>query len=161
RIDTDAKVVQTLCDASAPRGGTWGSDGTILFAPIRDSTIYQIPANGGAPTPATELNTSRGEFSHRWPVFLADGKHILFFVPSDQEPESSGIYAGSLGSKDRHAVVRTAVGPAFVAGGAILYMRGEAIMAQPFDKRKLATVGEPVPLPDRVRLNPMISGALF
>jgi hypothetical protein len=134
--------------------------GVILFAP-QTTAIYQIPANGGTARQVTELNATRGEQSHRWPVFLADGKHFLFFVRSERHPEIAGIYAGSLDSKDYHLVVKATMGLAFEAHGTFVYVRDGAVVTQRFDETKLTTVGDPVALPDRVAFNPNNSSALF
>jgi hypothetical protein len=98
---------------------------------------------------------------HRWPVFLADGKHFLFFIRSEQHPEIAGIYAGSLESKDYHLVVKATMGHAFEAHGTLVYVRDGAVVTQRFDEKKLTTVGDPVTLPDRVAFNPINSSALF
>ena len=161
RIDIEGNLVQVLCDTPIPRGGTWSHDGVILFTPSTSKAIYQIPANGGTPRQVTELNVTRGEQSHRWPVFLADGKHFLFFVRSEQQPEIAGIYAGSLDSKDYHLVVKGTMGHAFEAHGALVYVRDGAVFAQRFDEEKLATAGEPVALPDRVAFNPENTSVLL
>jgi Tol biopolymer transport system component len=160
RIDIEGNLVQVLCDVQVPRGGTWNQDGVILFAP-QTTAIYQIPANGGTARQATELNATRGEQSHRWPVFLADGKHFLFFVRSEHHPEVAGIYAGSLDSKDHHLVVKATMGHAFEAHETLVYVRDGAVVTQRFDEEKLTTVGEPVTLPDRVAFNPINASALF
>jgi DNA-binding winged helix-turn-helix (wHTH) protein len=160
RIDSDGNSLQTLCDAPAGRGGAWSLDGIILFATAR-SPLYEIPAKGGTPRQVTKLNTARGEMSHLWPVFLADGRRFLFFVRSELNPEINGIYAGSLDTQDYHMVVRTFQGPAFEARGTILYVRDGAVVAQPFDERKLVATGEPTVLPDRVGLALNTSRALF
>ena len=39
----------TLCDAPTGRGGSWGADGTIVFAPSPPSGLQRIPASGGEP----------------------------------------------------------------------------------------------------------------
>jgi len=151
RIDPDGTGLQVLCDASAARGGAWGSTGIILFAPTEASTLYQIPANGGTPKQVTTLNTGRGESSHRWPIFLPDGRHFLFFVRNIPNLDITGIYAGSLDSQDYHMVVRTgAWEQAFETSGTILYSSDGAVVAQPFDERRLVTTGEPTVLPERV-----------
>src|ERR1019366_1051108 len=36
-----------VCDAALGRGGTWNSDGTILFAPTFESSLFQVPSSGG------------------------------------------------------------------------------------------------------------------
>jgi eukaryotic-like serine/threonine-protein kinase len=163
RIDSNGSGLQVLCDGlpGAGRGGAWSPEGIILFTPSMISALYEIPANGGTPRQITNLNTSRGEAIHSRPVFLADGKHFLFFVRSNINPEITGVYAGSLDSKDYHMVVRTSLGPAFEAGGTILYVRDGAVVAQPFDERKLVTTGEPTVLPDRVGTSIIFAHALF
>ncbi len=161
RIDIEGNFVQVLCDTPIPRGGTWSQDGVILFAPSTSRAIYQIPANGGTPKQVTELNAPRGEQSHRWPVFLPDGKRFLFFVRSEQHPEIAGIYAGSLDSKDYHLVVKATMGHAFEAHGTLVYVRDGAVFTQRFDEAKLTTVGDPVALPDRVAFNPENTSVLF
>jgi DNA-binding winged helix-turn-helix (wHTH) protein/Tol biopolymer transport system component len=162
RIDSDGSGLQILCDAAGGgRGGAWSSGGIIIFTPSLDSPLYEIPANGSTPKQITHLNTDRGETSHRWPVFLADGRNFLFFVRSNFNPEIIGVYAGSLNSQNYHMVVRTALGPAFEAGGTMLYVRDGVLLAQTFDERKLVTTGEPTVLQDRVGFNPRITRALF
>jgi serine/threonine protein kinase/Tol biopolymer transport system component len=161
RIDIEGNFVQVLSDSPIPRGGTWSQDGVILFAPSTSRAIYQIPANGGTPKQVTELNAPRGEQSHRWPVFLPDGKHFLFFIRSEQHPEIAGIYAGSLDSNDYHLVVKATMGHAFEAHGTLVYVRDGAVFTQRFDEEKLTTIGEPVALPDRVAFNPENTSVLF
>jgi len=153
RIDSDGSGLQVLCDAVRAKGGAWSPGGIILFTPLGESGLYQIPANGGIPRQVTQLNTGRGEQSHRYPTFLPDGRHFLFMVRSNpnSNPEINGIYAGSLDSQDYHMVVRTTFGSAFEASGTILYLRDDrSVVAQPFDERKLVITGEPTVLPDRV-----------
>jgi eukaryotic-like serine/threonine-protein kinase len=160
RISADGSALQTLCDATPGRGGAWNADGVILFTPAPASALYQVSANGGTPRAATELDRNHLEYTHRWPKFLPDGRHFLFFV-RDFQPERSGIYVGTLDSKEIHLVVKTTFGAAFVANGTILYVQNETLFAQAFDIRKLTTTGEPVPLPERVAVNPGSSAALF
>jgi serine/threonine protein kinase/Tol biopolymer transport system component len=161
RIDLEGDLIQVLADVPIPRGGSWSLDGTILFTPTQYSALYQIPASGGTPRLVTELNAMRGEQSHRWPVFLADGKHFIFFVRNPQRPELSGIYAGSLDSKEYHFVVNASFGPAFSVAERIVYVRNGVLITQGFDERKLVVSGDPVPLQDHVAVQPLSTGALF
>ena len=159
RIAADGTSLQSLCEVARGRGGTWSADGTILFTPSTASALYEISANGGTPNQVTKLNRNLGESSHRWPIFLADGRHFLFFVRSYQT-ELSGIYVGALGSKEYHQLIKTPFGAAF-AGERILFVRNETLFAQRFDPKKLSTVGEPIPLPERVAVNPGNAAALL
>ena len=70
-----------LCDAPDGRGGTWSPSGTIVFSPnLIFEGLAKVSADGGAVEPVTLLDLNRGENSHRWPVFLPDGVHVLFHV---------------------------------------------------------------------------------
>src|SRR5215475_10340179 len=70
RIDLPAGPVRRICQLSgarAPRdggGASWGSDGTIVFAPRYGERIYRVPATGGQPEPVTTVDRARGEQAH-------------------------------------------------------------------------------------------------
>ena len=160
RIDVHGNSTQTLCDASRGRGGAWGADDIILFTPTATDPLYEISARGGAPKRFTELNRNRLENSHRWPVFLPDGRRFLYFIRSNQA-EASGIYSGSLDSQEKHMVIQAVYGPARLSGEHLLYMRGESLVVQEFDDGKLVLKGEAIQLPDHVYLNPGTSNALL
>jgi len=66
----------TVSDAVNPRGGSWGSQGMMVFAPSGISVLQQVSDGGGTPQPLTRLE--KGEVSHRWPEFLPGGKELLF-----------------------------------------------------------------------------------
>lgn len=40
---------QVLCDAPDGRGGSWNSEGTILFPPYFSGPLYRISTGGGTP----------------------------------------------------------------------------------------------------------------
>ena len=54
--------------------------GVIVFAPNTQSGLSQLPAAGGEPRPLTTPNAKARELSHRWPQFLPDGRHFIYFV---------------------------------------------------------------------------------
>ena len=71
-----------------PRGASWGEDGTIVYAPQNFKGLMRVPAAGrNPPAPATELDKSQGETSHRWPFFLPGGKRFLYMARSP-DPKS-------------------------------------------------------------------------
>ncbi|HKW24466.1 MAG TPA: protein kinase [Terriglobales bacterium] len=151
KIDADGGPPQTLCDAPIGRGGTWNSRGTIIFAPTTTTALSTVPESGGAPREVTELATSDSENSHRWPYFLPDGKHFLYFVRSDSA-ENSGIFVGALGSKERRLILHNAW-PGIYANGYLLFLRDDTLMAQPFDTSKLTIIGNSVPLAEHLTAN--------
>ena len=97
RVSLDGGVpVRIARVAGEPKGGTWGRDGTIVFAPAQiENALWRVPASGGTPEPASMLAGADGDNSHRWPVFLPDGVHFVYFVRS-QIAERRGVYVGRL-----------------------------------------------------------------
>jgi len=90
RIDVAGGPAVTLAEVHGERGATWGSDGTILFAPdYGKSGLRRVSAEGGPLTAITQVDSARGEDSHRWPFLLPDGRHVLFFVSSTRTPFGS------------------------------------------------------------------------
>jgi serine/threonine protein kinase len=145
-IDIAGGSVQILADARTPRGGSWGSDGDIIFEPGGGAPIYRVPAAGGARVAATKPRSSSQ--AHRWPWFFPDGKHFFLFVDWSAPGDSpgDGIYAGSLDTQDVKPVLLNVKGnPIFVSGN-LLYVTDRSLMAQPFDPRKLETTGPLCPL---------------
>lgn len=126
------------------RGGTWSPDGTIIFAPTATSGLVKIPKRGGQPTPATELDTSRQENSHRFPSFLPDGRHFLYATRSALQ-QNWGVSIASLDSPRGAALIeRTEWVAQGVNPGYVLFSRAGTLMRQSFDLHRLALDGEPI-----------------
>ena len=136
KMEATGGPVQTLCDAPEPRGGTWNADGVIVFTPKVADVLYRVSAAGGAPVPVTTLNESRKEDSHFHPQFLPDGRHFLYYAYSPRR-ESTGIYVGSLDSKETKLLVNADASAAYAPPGYLLFMRERTLMAQGFDADKL------------------------
>ena len=96
---------QVLAPALAGRGGSWGSKDVIIFTPDVINPIWRINADGTGMAPVTDIRT--GEQTHRWPLFLPDGDHFLFWVGNFgnlKDDRVSGIYVSSLAGKERKLV---------------------------------------------------------
>jgi serine/threonine-protein kinase len=149
RVPVDGGAVRTICAARAGRGGTWGADGTILFAGSTEGPILRVRAAGGAPLPASGLDGTRGEIAHRWPCLLPDGDHFLY-VSLPARDGAFELYAGSLRSGRRTLVGAVESGVAYAAGH-LVYVANRTLLARPFDVRSLAWSGDPVPIADASR----------
>ncbi|HEU5251399.1 MAG TPA: hypothetical protein VFW15_15555, partial [Thermoanaerobaculia bacterium] len=161
KIDVSGGAPQSLCDARGGRGGTWNRDGTILFAPIPTDALYRIPAAGGKATPVTKLDPSRQENSHRWPSFLPDGRHFVYFARSRQR-ENRAIRVGSLDSSETRTLVNANSKAAFAPPGFLLYVReGEELVAAPFDPKRLEVTGDPTPVTRGVKPTDPVAAAGF
>ena len=154
KIDANGGPPQALCDASGGRGGAWSINGTIVFTPAPTDAIYKVSAAGGVPVAVTELDAKTSESSHRFPIFLPDGKHFLFLAEARPDTEGSQegftLFAGSLDSKDRKRVVATNAGARFAKSGYLLFLRDRTLLAQRFDPGKLELAGDAVPVADNL-----------
>ena len=157
KVDANGGPPQALCD-SAGRGGAWSSNGTIIFGKEATSGLYRVDAGGGA---SVELTSLEGrETSHRWPEFLPDGRHYLFFVHGSVLADSA-IYAGSLDSKDRKLLLHNESNAIYAAPGYLLFVRDNTLMVQSFDARKLTLNGEAKPIADHVAVNSDVWRGIF
>src|SRR5262245_14659608 len=80
RLDLDGGLVRTIASAPNPVGGAWGVNGTILFTPNFAGPIFRVSATGGEASALARTDAKQA--SHRFPQFLPDGRHFLFYVPS-------------------------------------------------------------------------------
>ncbi len=148
---------QTVCDAR-PRGGTWNGQGIILFAPPF-GPIHRVDAAGGVPEPVTELETSGGEIAHRFPHFLPDDDHFLFFVRASKE-EERGVVLGSLKSRETRFLIESSSNAVYAEPGYLLFIRDGALVAQRFSVEKLELEGEAVAMAVDVELTRYSQAAL-
>ncbi len=152
KVDIFGAPPQTLSDAVSGHGGTWNREGVILFAPTVASPLVRVAASGGVPTPVTELDKSREEVAHRHPHFLPDGIHFVYAAISSRA-EESGIYLGSLNSKETRRLLSANVEAEFAPPNHLLFMRENTLMAQPFDPDLLELSGDPFPVVESVGTN--------
>jgi Tol biopolymer transport system component/tRNA A-37 threonylcarbamoyl transferase component Bud32 len=128
------------------RGLAWGSNDTLLYAPTYTGPVFRIPAGGGTAQPATRLDESRHEGSHRLPQFLPDGQRFLFYSTTTAGTEPGEICSGQLGSLEHRCIGASDSSPHFMPPDLILYNRGKALVAQRLNLSKVELVGDPVPL---------------
>jgi len=135
-----------LADVEESRGGSWSTDGTILYSKGYGLPLMRVPASGGSATQVTQL---KGRELHRFPTFLPDGRHFLYDVRVQGE-ENAVIYAGSLDSKTRREILLEHTDVAYVPPGYLVFRRGERLMAVRFDADRLQVVGDPVELVEKI-----------
>ena len=155
--------VVTLCDATQSRGGAWGPDGTIVFAPDVTGGLMRVSASGGTPTPVTTIDSASGERSHRWPEFLPDGRSVLFTVGMLDKPgdyDDSDIDIVDLKTGQRRNVYHGASLARVAASGHLLVASRGVVQALPFDLTDGTTQGTPVPVLEGVAGEPT-SGVVF
>ena len=136
----------SLADTPAPRGGTWGEDGTIVYAPLARSGLWQVPAAGGAPRALTSLDSTRGETSHRFPVFVPGRATVLFTAQGSSFAEEA-VGAVSLDTGARRIVVEKGGIPQVAKTGHLVYLvRGGTLMAVRLAPTGMEATGHPGPI---------------
>jgi serine/threonine protein kinase len=145
-IDVASSAVQILCDSYFAWGATWNREGTIVFGPTLRGPLQRVPASGGTPTPVTKLMRQGTVQTDRWPFFLPDGKHFLYFADWSSSTDPNGIYVGSLDAREGKLVSSELKGNVLFASGHLLYVRARTLLAQPFDTDRLVTTGSATPL---------------
>jgi Tol biopolymer transport system component/tRNA A-37 threonylcarbamoyl transferase component Bud32 len=147
RIDLAGGQPQFLANAPSGRGGAWNADGTIVFAAAATSALSRIRASGGDPAPVTRLD-SRQQTSHRFPQFLPDNHHFLFYAQGS--PETSGIYLGSLDSGEPKRLTASETAGAYLQPDWVVFVRQGALVARRLDVARGGLTGDPVRLADPV-----------
>jgi Tol biopolymer transport system component len=144
-VDLQSGAVQTLCDLPLNNaGGTWNAEGVILVSSQETKGIHRLSSDGGALTPVTTLDASRGEIVQRFPQFLADGRHFIY-QSQTQAADDLAIFIGSLDSPDRRLLIRSEYAR-FAAPNNLLFTRGAELLGQVLDPATLQLQGEPVVL---------------
>ena len=142
RIELSGGSAQRLAPVEEPFGGAWGATGVIIFS--KRYTLYQVSAGGGTASLVADLDETRQENSLRYPEFLPDGRRFLYVARSGR-PENTSVYLASLdgGAPKRLFATRSAVR---YAPGTLLYVRDDAIVAQPFDISRGDVTSQPRPI---------------
>ena len=147
KIELATGSIRILCEARDGRGGAWSPDGTIIFAPWFIGPLQKVPAAGGDPVDLTPTEGPAG-FSHRWPVFLPDGRRFLYLARG-RRGEEEWIHAASLEGGPGRRVLQAGSSVAY-ADGHLVYQRNGVLQASPFDAGRLEITGEPRTLAEQV-----------
>jgi len=165
RVDLAGGPAREICDATGGRGGTWNSEGTIVFALTRG--LYRVPAAGGH---AVQVTTRESSGSPFWPWFLPDGRHFLYSARPSSVVSSvvSRILVDSIDratGSNKLVQLQADANAMYVPGsgskGWLLFAQQSTLFAQKFDAGKLEIEGEAVPIADQVASVPGLGFAGF
>jgi serine/threonine protein kinase/Tol biopolymer transport system component len=133
-------------DGTQPRGGTWGLDGSIVFATSNTSTgLQRVPAVGGQASVITRADRSRGENDHVWPQVLPGGA-VLYTVRSQDDLDEGNVAVLDVATMTQKMLVRGGSYARYVASGHIVYGASGTLRAVAFDLKRLEVRGAPVPV---------------
>ena len=151
KIEIAGGLAVTLCDAPGAAGGSWSRAGVIVFARRYNTAIMRVPDEGGSPQPVTKKPVGTG--GQRFPWFLPDGRHFLYFS-LDPELEKSGIYVAALDSNESRPLLPALSNAVYAPPGYLLYLRERTLMAQPFDASKTRITGQAVAIAEKIDYPP-------
>jgi dipeptidyl aminopeptidase/acylaminoacyl peptidase len=145
RVELSGGSPAVVCNTQ-PIGGYWDRDGSILIGTV-SSGLMRISVANGAMTPFTTPDASLKESAHRWPQILPHGR-VLYWAQSLLTDESNGVYAARLDKPaDRVRLLTTNSNAVYAAAPDgteyLLWLRGDALIAQRFDSAGLKLFGEP------------------
>lgn len=145
------------------RGLAWGPDGTIVFATgSRNTGLQQVSISGGPVTVLTRPQTEQGESDHIQPVWLPDGRHLLFTVVSlNGGPDARKVAVLDLASRTWRTVIDGGYAARYVEGGYLVYAAAGALWGIRFDASTLKTQGAAFKLPDPLMVAGLSATALF
>jgi Tol biopolymer transport system component len=148
---------QTLASVSTARGGSWGSKNVIVYAPDAPGVLWRVNADGSGAAALTSGIIKPGEGSHRWPVFLPDGEHFLFWAGNfgnTKDDRVSGIYLSSLAAKEKQLVVLAHSNVGYGDGHLVYADDRRQLVATPFDVSRGSVSGEPLVIAGVVGFQP-------
>lgn len=158
KLDVEGGNPIAICDVSEGRGGTWSTDGVILFGNRTDS-LFRVAASGGKAVRFTALDEARHETSHRFPQFLPDQKHFLFVGQASQIPAAQ-LFVASLDSP-KPIQLEDVNSRAVFSAGYLFYTQETSLRARPFNAAGLQFTGEAVSLAEHVQSDPQFNYSAF
>ncbi|MGH9254727.1 MAG: protein kinase domain-containing protein [Vicinamibacterales bacterium] len=141
-------VTITKVDGAGPRGATWGSDGTIVYASAApDTGLQRVSAAGGEPAVLTKADRERGEADHLWPEFLPGGEAILFTItPVGGGTDNMQVAVLDLRSGTSKVLIRGGSHTHYAPPGHLVYGVAGTLRAVAFDRGRLEVMGTPTPV---------------
>ena len=141
------------------RGGSWGTDGNIVFASGYVSGLFLVSAAGGSVQPLTTLDRQKAEGSHRFPHYLSGSGALLFTVGTGGSWDDARIEVLKLGTGEKKVLIEGGSDGRYVPTGHLVFLRGGNLMAVPFDLQRLEVTGPPAVLVETILLSRNNTGA--
>jgi serine/threonine-protein kinase len=137
----------------APRGASWGSNDTIVFATLGPTTgLMSVPAGGGEPKVLTKPDVAAGE-DHFFPSLLPGGRAVLFLISgAGIGAEDSRLAVLDLDTGQQKTLLRGAGSAEYVESGHLVYGIEGTLRAVRFDPARLEVLSDPVPVVEAVAI---------
>ncbi|MGB8524799.1 MAG: protein kinase [Candidatus Acidiferrales bacterium] len=165
KIAISGGAPQILGTATSGRGGSWGRRGVIVFSPQAAGWLWKVNADGSGLASLTEkIFDATKIVSHRWPVFLPDGEHLLFTAVTFTNTATDnfrGIYLGSLTGEGKRVAPLALSNPGY-ANGYLFYLDDKkSLRATLLDAAKGTVASDSLVVADQVGFQPSIFWGAF
>jgi serine/threonine-protein kinase len=159
KVPVGGGVPQTLEEIGNLYGASWGSQGTIVFAPVA-TVLKQLTEGAGASQAVTHLG--KGENAHGWPEYLPGGQAVLFAnTPGTGNWVNAHISVQSVGSSEHQTLVQGATAPGYAPSGHLVYAQAGNLMVVPFSEQRLEVTGAAVSAVEGVLQSPVTGSAQY
>ena len=150
KIPISGGPAQPLATARSFRTPTWTKDSRIMWA--EDGGILKsVPAAGGESTPLIKVD---GNVSVSYPQLLFDNSVLLMTLPAGEVLADGEMVVVKRGTGEKKTVQPNAWAGRVLPSGHLVFARGSALWAVPFDSDRLEVVGTAVPVVHGVRVEP-------
>jgi len=130
---------------TAPRGGSWSPDGTIIYATDDPATgLWRVPDTGGEPELLT--TPSQGNKNHLWPTVLPGGRAVLYTIRTLADPQLAVL---DLESGETRTLLPGSHAR-YVPTGHLVFGISGSLRAVAFDLGRLEVSGASVPVQQEV-----------
>ena len=150
RVGVRGGSATTICAGCAPGflGGAWAEDGTIVFARGGGGGGLLRVRQDGQLSQVTQVDRAAGESRHGFPSVLPGGAVVFTAYLVGNVPPDIAVLDPNTGQ--RRVLVRGGRQPRYAPPGYLVFSTEGALHAARFDLSRLAIVGTPVPVVDRV-----------
>ncbi|MHC4539597.1 MAG: protein kinase domain-containing protein [Planctomycetota bacterium] len=146
KVSIHGEEPQTLCPlAPWPCGGSWQSNGKIIYSPIFHFALEWTSATAldGRIHALTTLNREHYEYGHLWPDVLPGGG--MLFTVLDESNKTKTKVRWQEDDPPRDLILNSSQAR-YVSTGHLLFLRNDALWAVPFDLEERTLEGEPQPV---------------
>ena len=153
----------TLAEYDMFHKGDWTPDGWIYWTAHYPGGIVRISQTGGAIQQVTELDTQKGERSHRFAQVLPDGHALIYTVASSgiDSYNDARIDVWDLQTHRKKTLIEGGTSALYSPSGHIVYARAGKLFAVPFDSARREVTGSPFEVLDKVLMSTNTGAAEF
>lgn len=154
KVPVDGGTPLRVAAAQSYLGGSWGADGTIVFAQAEG--VFAVADSGGEVEMLFAVRREDGERAQN-PVLLPGGHAVLFTLTTGARRYAAAqVLAGG-----PRALLATGTDVRYVDTGHLIYAETSYLVLAPFDAETLQLTGPHLPLAHRVREQGVIGSADF